>query len=516
MVAEERAAAAAQQAAAAAAQASQDAGAGNQDPASAAKGLFDMDMGATTPSVASVGALGSYAASAASALAIAGLGNYYAWRFVLGFIFLPSQVVYMARQKELEEARTAFLKEVKRASRVSIPVGDENTGIKLDGILLRHPSPSCRKYFVQFNANGVCYEEKLSIACDVQQTFKAPCHLLFVNYRGVGASEGRTTCGLDLVNDGRAVLEWLRQSKGASFSDVLVHGHSIGGAVAVIASAAVAQQDRKKARVRNQGSSASSTASTDSTAGGASASASAPPQLPFVIADRTFSTLGNVVSDKLTNREFDLAPIGGIMLIDLAAVVFSVARVSLGWSPPSIPGLAALTALGMSLFAVRTLQDSVSPTWPFDRYLRTASTKYAKAVKYGVLGARTFVCSTALLMFSSFFGPAWEYTVYLAVFGVLLARRGWLNAISLRLVRFLGWDMDVTQAWNALPQDRKLLLAHPRDGMIPTHVSLLKSNDPCDKVILTSSISDPHMYDFFVVASERGQVLQAANLFFHD
>lgn len=453
----------------------------------------------------------SKAGSAGAVATLAGLANYYGWRFILSMLFLPSQIVYVMRQKDIEANREQFLKEVKNASRISVPTG-QNGSEKLDGILLRHPNASCRKFYVQLNANGVCYEEKLGIACDVQQIIRHPCHMVFVNYKGVGASTGRTSCGNDLVEDGIAVVEWLCKEHGATYDNIILHGHSIGGAAAVLAAAALARKRNINGNVgllpRSNEPRSNSLDPTQATS-----QSSAQESLPFVLADRTFYSLADVVKDKL-GEDFDMTPIGGFLFLDGAIVTFSIIRLGLGVDLPVIPGLSALTALGIAALVVTSLNRSVSPTWPLDEKARKSSPNMKKVITYGILGLRTFACTTLLLMISSIVGPAWEYTVFIAALGAFLGKQNRLNSFALRLVRFLGWDMDVGPAWKTLPHNRKLILGHPQDGMIPSHVSLVQDHDTSNRIMLSSTSADPHMYEFYAVISERSQVLDALRDFF--
>ena len=55
------------------------------------------------------------------------------------------------------------------------------------------------------------------------------------NYRGVGHSTLWPTCSDDIVQDGLVVLKWIQRERHVKHTDILIHGHSIGGAVGVLA-----------------------------------------------------------------------------------------------------------------------------------------------------------------------------------------------------------------------------------------------------------------------------------------
>lgn len=55
------------------------------------------------------------------------------------------------------------------------------------------------------------------------------------NYRGVGRSTGWPSTGQMLGDDGRAVIQWLIEKHNVKESDILLHGHSMGGgAIAMV------------------------------------------------------------------------------------------------------------------------------------------------------------------------------------------------------------------------------------------------------------------------------------------
>ena len=62
-------------------------------------------------------------------------------------------------------------------------------------------------------------------------------NVLAFNYRGVGSSSGWPYTDADLASDGVAATRYIMQTHRVKEHDILFHGHSIGGAVAVQAAA---------------------------------------------------------------------------------------------------------------------------------------------------------------------------------------------------------------------------------------------------------------------------------------
>lgn len=91
------------------------------------------------------------------------------------------------------------------------------------------PAGAGGRWVVWFLGNGARYEE-----CH-QEMEEYAQHLgvsvCAFNYRGVGRSSGLAWTFGDLVTDGKLVLQALCERKQLKASDVLLHGHSLGGAV---------------------------------------------------------------------------------------------------------------------------------------------------------------------------------------------------------------------------------------------------------------------------------------------
>lgn len=91
-------------------------------------------------------------------------------------------------------------------------------------------APAERCWLVWFLGNGELYEFCMG---DVQKLAAlAGLNALMFNYRGVCQSEGVLSCAQDLVEDGILCVDHLKSSFGAAEKNILLFGHSIGGAVA--------------------------------------------------------------------------------------------------------------------------------------------------------------------------------------------------------------------------------------------------------------------------------------------
>ncbi|GBG25387.1 Protein ABHD13 [Hondaea fermentalgiana] len=80
--------------------------------------------------------------------------------------------------------------------------------------------------------NGASFEEFADFMIAYAKDAGAE-RVVGINYRGVGQSEGGATCAKDLVDDAEAVIEYLIKERGYDEKLMLVHGWSLGGAVAL-------------------------------------------------------------------------------------------------------------------------------------------------------------------------------------------------------------------------------------------------------------------------------------------
>ena len=146
--------------------------------------------------------------------------------------------------------------------------GNTLTGgeIKLSGYLLENQKGS-KKWIVYFLPNRGLAEASLKLAKNMSEELNA--NVLVFNYRGFGNSTGHPSGADDLVDDGAACFEYLKEM-GVQYSDICAYGHSIGGGVAA------------KLLAREKYNSAS------------------------LIADRTFTTFGDAV-EQAARTKFSLS-----------------------------------------------------------------------------------------------------------------------------------------------------------------------------------------------------------------
>ncbi len=117
------------------------------------------------------------------------------------------------------------------SKQVTLQTADE---INLDACIIesshqKATSPEQQKWLIFFTGNAGCYEFSLD---DLKGTSEmAGVNVLAANYRGVMRSQGSPTCSQDLVLDGEAQVQFLL-SQGVTPENILLHGWSLGGAVA--------------------------------------------------------------------------------------------------------------------------------------------------------------------------------------------------------------------------------------------------------------------------------------------
>jgi fermentation-respiration switch protein FrsA (DUF1100 family) len=101
-------------------------------------------------------------------------------------------------------------------------------GSRLHGWFASVPNPRAVVLYCHGNAGNVTY-------CDYMLGFyteRLHCSVLVFDYRGYGKSEG-TPSPAGILSDARAARHWLAKRAGVAESDIVVVGHSLGGAVAV-------------------------------------------------------------------------------------------------------------------------------------------------------------------------------------------------------------------------------------------------------------------------------------------
>ncbi|PJD96074.1 MAG: hypothetical protein CK425_06640 [Parachlamydia sp.] len=156
-----------------------------------------------------------------------------------GKAILPSQVyskemLDKARQEEINAVdKFAHVNYEKfQMTRSTIQTIDH---VKLDTFEILHPleskkDPKDQKWIVFFPPNGMAYEQLIGLATQLSIDIGANFYL--GNFRGVGYSEKSPSKSKDLIVDGETMVQYLLSEKKIPAENVMVHGWSLGGAVA--------------------------------------------------------------------------------------------------------------------------------------------------------------------------------------------------------------------------------------------------------------------------------------------
>ena len=117
------------------------------------------------------------------------------------------------------------------AHRVAVQTAD---GVDLDTLMIQHPNQltlptSEQKWVVFSNPNIACFEIMTEFLKAISD--KTGANVYTGNYRGVMNSKGRASSSHELVRDGEAMVQKLL-SAGVPAKNILLHGWSLGGAVA--------------------------------------------------------------------------------------------------------------------------------------------------------------------------------------------------------------------------------------------------------------------------------------------
>eukprot|EP00808_Paulinella_micropora_P001385 g14450.t1 len=357
--------------------------------------------------------------------------------YVFVWLFLPALLVGRLQRARHDSVRRVFREHYDASvySEVTIPTHDEQA--MLSGacwtLYTHNIPPQEQRWIVWMNANGMLFEDFLPFTKLYSRAVGA--NVLVFNYRGVGLSTGFPRTEEDLFADGRSVVQYLLK-KGVRSQHILLHGHSLGGAVGV--------------RVRSYW-----------------------PEGP-VVNDRSFSSMTAMV--KLVFAE-ELGAIVAAFLCGLFALVALCAAAFAGY-PCQLPGLLLTVCLMISLAlqsAVMTKQ--LLKLFNLGRtYLRSPPV-WAKslgpayrivlgvAVPIGFLPLLPYFClqpggRLALLV------ATLEYSVFAETLGLLLGYKGYLRWLASLMVKLLRWEMDVPRFWRSLSGHR-VLIWHRRDGVIP-------------------------------------------------
>jgi len=425
------------------------------------------------------------------------------WRSGVSLLLLPAQAVYAMMQANYEKNRTEFLqRHGHMARRIEIPAMDgvsQIDAVFLNGTGRPDLGPEDRLY-MHFNPNGVVYEDKLEHVVRMQQKMLRvkgwACNVLIFNYRGVGGSTGTIRSGADLENDAVAVIKYAISGLKVRPQNLILHGHSIGGAAAIMAYKSLFN----------------SSVVTDEIAKNSPVNWEEDKVGPFVLADRTFFDLLDVVEEKLGQGGVEMKVIGGLLGLNVA--VFLILVICYGFGVTLVPfmGLASFSAFVMAKVFFGVLNDTVEPDWPLKPMITKAQQsgkQYVRFLKFSTFVIKFTLLAAPLLLGSYLFGPAWAYILLFMRAGLFLGEGGYLDKFALHILRFMEWEMNVRDGWEAIPSHRKAIVFHSQDELITPNVSILKIANGDVAIPLTSTTNNPHMYDVFSEEDECRMVLEA-------
>ena len=253
-------------------------------------------------------------------------------------------------------------------------------------------------------------------------------HFVAFNYRGVGGSGGAARRADDLVLDLQAVLDWLAHARGALPSQILLHGHSLGGGVAL-------QVCRRRCE------------------------AGLPPIA--VLHDRSFSSIGEVVRRHPfvrrscgTPAPAALCAIVGVGCGLLALLLWPrrvgrphlVLRLAAGAGLGHLVGDAVPTALKLL-----GLADD-GPVLPFASVTAGGWALGERSVSAVGVGAAWLSVTTALGMgLPAQYIGAVEWIVGAGVLGAAVGTHtDLLEKAAPHIVKQLGWELDSAECWRVL------------------------------------------------------------------
>ncbi len=101
-------------------------------------------------------------------------------------------------------------------------------GTLLNGWYVNHPSPKGTLLYFHGNGENISHLTKLMRRLNEEYGLR----VFVFDYRGYGKSQGEPN-EEGLLHDSRAALQWLNKRTGTSPTEVIFHGRSIGGGVAV-------------------------------------------------------------------------------------------------------------------------------------------------------------------------------------------------------------------------------------------------------------------------------------------
>lgn len=150
-----------------------------------------------------------------------------------GHFIIPAQYIGWKCQSQLNDLRQK-LRDQYEGKEIDIAARD---GIRLNAMFFKRsksifPWPQ-KKILIRFGGNGENYESLYEVMQEysyIKKVHKLGYDVLLFNYRGVGKSKGSATPD-GLAKDGQAVIDYAL-SQGYKEKNILIHGFSLGGAIA--------------------------------------------------------------------------------------------------------------------------------------------------------------------------------------------------------------------------------------------------------------------------------------------
>jgi len=103
------------------------------------------------------------------------------------------------------------------------------SGIQVNAVWLPSANPEAEA-IVFFHGNAGNLSHRFF---KVAPLIKRGYHVLLLDYRGYGKSEGEINTEEDLYKDGETVLKWLQEEKNISPERIVLYGESLGGGIAL-------------------------------------------------------------------------------------------------------------------------------------------------------------------------------------------------------------------------------------------------------------------------------------------
>lgn len=436
--------------------------------------MATQELGAITPQMVL-----DYAVRPLAALGFAVVGYMRLVRFVTSSILLPSSMIGKNKQMLemcVKQSKVKFQRKlVDKRLDVAIMFGDDK---------------SKRGYLIYANANGVCYEHILRYTNFLGQFFNRK--VVVFNYSGVGNSRGSAQTAQDLVNDMTSVVRYVESvaENKKDLEDVVLWGHSIGGAVALLFAGELSSRlvnDKK-----------------DEENGGRIQSVK-------VVCDRSFSHLRDVVKEKISIGP--MAPIVSGLLASSLTLWLTVSSL-IGFSSHVLPSFPEAT---WTVDVAKAIVGGLSLGWVT---VRLGSVP--RAYHFAFMGGFFFqVIVGNYLLRNSSYGLDAIPCILMFVFAVAfeLGMKDAVQSLLGRMVEIQGWTMNpracLEEGLTSGTISKVIVTSHEFDEMISPQYSMkvIHPFKNCYLVDLDGPQLHPssyHMYDLNLHELEKIKALLAS------